>query len=192
MDAEYSTVEERTKAMQYHTASLQRPENSGIQLHTKCLESILVPPTASYEKQVEENKCILNVKKLSTKIIMGKSTKETAMELDGEGTTNFQQLQDLIRKECNKPDCKYARLEDKCNKLEQQVTTKDQKTCHRGAYHQTTKGQAPRRKTNPTKGTLKTTQAITHEAHPPAIPVNKTDETPKAQDEPPKKTEVPG
>ena len=27
MDAEYTTVEERTNAMQYHTASLQRPKN---------------------------------------------------------------------------------------------------------------------------------------------------------------------
>ena len=30
---------------------------------------------------------------------MGKTTEDTAMELDGEGTTNFEQLQDLIRKE---------------------------------------------------------------------------------------------
>ena len=69
MDAEYTTVEERTKAMQYHTASLQRPKNSGIQLYTKCLESILFTPTASYDKQVEENKRILNIKKLSNEII---------------------------------------------------------------------------------------------------------------------------
>ena len=39
---------------------------------------------------------------------------------------NFEQLQDLIEKECDKRDRKYARLEDKCNKLEQQVTQKDQ------------------------------------------------------------------
>ena len=63
---------------------------------------------------------------------MGKPTEDTTMELDGEGATNFKQLQDLIRKECDKCDRKYARLEEKCNKLEQQVTRKDQKTCHRG------------------------------------------------------------
>ena len=63
MDTEYATVEERTKALQYHTSSLQRPENSGIQLYTKCLECILVTPTAAYDKQVEENKRLLNVKK---------------------------------------------------------------------------------------------------------------------------------
>ena len=127
MDAEYATVGERTVAMQHHTASLQRPENSGIQVYTKCLESILVTPTASYDKQVEKNKRILNVKKLSNEIIMGKSSEETAIELDGEGAANFEQLQDLIWKECDKRDRKYARLEDKYNKLEQQVTKKDPK-----------------------------------------------------------------
>ena len=48
------------------------------------------------------------------------------MELDGEGAANFEQLQDLICKECDKRDRKYAWLEDKYNKLEQQVTQKDQ------------------------------------------------------------------
>ena len=55
MDDEYQTVEERTNAMHLHTISLQRTENKGIQLYTKCLESILTTPTASYNKQVEEN-----------------------------------------------------------------------------------------------------------------------------------------
>ena len=127
MDAEYATIGERTVAMQHHTASLQCPENSGITLYTKCLESILVTPTASYDKQVEENKRLLNVKKLCNEIIMGKSTEETAMELDGEGAANLEQLQDLVRKECDKHDRKYARLEDKYNKLEQQVTKKEPK-----------------------------------------------------------------
>ena len=45
MDAEYATIGERTVAMQHHTAYLQRPKNSRIQLYTKCLESILVPST---------------------------------------------------------------------------------------------------------------------------------------------------
>ena len=75
---------------------------------------------------------------------MGKTTEDTAMEVDGEGATNFEQLHDLIRKECDKRDRKYARLEDKYNKLEQQVTQKNhQKTCHRGADLQTTKNPAP-------------------------------------------------
>ena len=58
---------------------------------------------------------------------MGKSTEDTAMELDGEGAANFEQLQDLIRKECDKCDRKYARLEEEYNKLEQQVTKKETK-----------------------------------------------------------------
>ena len=154
MDSEYATVEKRTKALQYHTASLQCPENSGIQLYTNCLECILVTPTAAYDKQVEENKRLLNVKKLSNEIIMGKTTEDTAMELDGEGAAKFEQLQDLIRKECDKRDHKYARLEDKYNNLEQQVTQKGhQKTCHRGAYLQTTMNPENQRKTNQTKRT---------------------------------------
>ena len=186
VDAEYATVEEWTIAMQHHTTSLQRPKNSGIQIYTKCLESILITPTASYDKQVEENKCLLNVKKLSNEIIMVKSTKDTAMELDGEGAASFEQLQDLIRKKCDKRDRKYARLEDKCNKLKQQVTKKDQKTCHRGASHQTTTEQAPRRKTNPTKGKLQTSQAPAQEVPQPTTMDSQNEETPKAQDEQPK------
>ena len=75
--------------MQHHTTSLQQPENSGIQIYIKCLESILITPTASYDKQVEENKPLLNGKELSNKIIMGKSTEDTAMELDGEGAAKL-------------------------------------------------------------------------------------------------------
>ena len=82
--------------MHLHTVSLQRTENKGIQLYTKCLESILITPTASYNKQVEENKWLLNLKKLSNEIILGKSTEDTAMELDGEGATNYKQLKDQI------------------------------------------------------------------------------------------------
>ena len=111
---------------------MQRPENSGIQLYIKCLEGILVTPTAAYDKQVDENKCLLNVKKLSNEIIMGKTTEDTAMELDGEGAPDFEQLQDLIRKECDKCDRKYAKLEDKCNKLEQQVKNPPKKNAKEG------------------------------------------------------------
>ena len=57
---------------------------------------------------------------------MGQAMEDTAMELDGEGTTNFEQLKDLIRKECDKWDRRYAHLEDKYKKLEHQVTSQDQ------------------------------------------------------------------
>ena len=132
MESEYATVAERAKALQYHTASLQQPENSGIQLYIKCLEGILVTPTAAYDKQVKENKRLLNIKKLSHEIIMGKTTEDTAMELDGEGAADFEQLQDLIRKECDKRDRQYAKLEEKCNKLEQQVKNPQKNMPKRG------------------------------------------------------------
>ena len=108
MANEYQTVEEQTNAMHLHTVSLQKTKNKGIQLYTKCLESILITPTASYNKQVEENQRLLNLKKLFNEIILGKSTEDTAMELDREGAANYEQLKDLIRKECDKRDCKYA------------------------------------------------------------------------------------
>ena len=53
MEDEYQTLEERTNAMHLHTISLQRTENKGIQLYTKCLESIMITPTTSYNKQVD-------------------------------------------------------------------------------------------------------------------------------------------
>ena len=149
-DLEYATVEERTKALQYHTARLEQPENSGIQLYMNCLEYILGTP-AQCKKTLLPNQC----KKLSNEIIMGKTTEDTAMELGGEGATNFEQLQDLIQKECNKRDRKYAQLEDKCNKLEQQVTQKDhQKIMPQRGRSLNHEEPAPRRKTNQTKGTL--------------------------------------
>ena len=162
MESEYATVEERTKALQFHTASLQRPENSGIQLYIKCLECILVAPTAVYNKQVDENKRLLNVKKLSNEIIMGKTTEDTGMELDGEGATNFEQLQDLIRKECDKRDCKYAWLEDKCNKLEQQVKNPQKKHAKEGPLSKSRRTRClevkqikPTERSNKTKKSLK-------------------------------------
>ena len=156
MESEYATVEERTKALQYHTASLQRPENSGIELYIKCLDCILVAPTAAFNKQLDENKCLLNVKKLSNEIIMGKTTEDTAMELDGEGAANFEQLQDMIRKECDKRDRKYARLEDKCNMLEQQVKNPQKNMPKRGrSPNQEEPGASKKNKSNQRNATKK-------------------------------------
>ena len=41
------------------------------------------------------------------------------MELDAEGGTSFEQLQELIKKECDKHDKKYRSLEQKYNKLQE-------------------------------------------------------------------------
>ena len=43
------------------------------------------------------------------------------MELDAEGGASFEQLQELIRKECDKRDKKYRSLEQKYNKLQESV-----------------------------------------------------------------------
>ena len=51
-------------------------------------------------------------------IILGKTTEDTTMELDAEGGASFEQLQDLIKKECDKQDKKYCSLEQKYNKLQ--------------------------------------------------------------------------
>ena len=56
MEDEYPTVEECTKPMHFHTTSLKRSKNLGMQTYVKCLESILTIPTTSYNKHVEENK----------------------------------------------------------------------------------------------------------------------------------------
>ena len=190
MESEHATVDERTKALQYHTASLQRPENSGIQLYIQCLDSILVTPTATYNKQVDENKRLLNVKKLSNEIIMGKTKEDTAMELHGEGAANFEQLQDLIRKECDKRDRKYIRLEDKCNKLEQQVKNPQKNMPTRGhspnheepgasKKNKSNQRNAPKQQRSRSKSASVNNSGAT------------TDETPKAQDKPAKKTAIP-
>ena len=66
---------------------------------------------------------------MSNEIILSKSTEDTVMELDGEGAANYEQLKDLIRKECDKRDHCYAQLKEKYNKLEHDIThPKQQKT----------------------------------------------------------------
>ena len=64
-------------------------------------------PSASFETQIEENNKEIALKKLSNEIILGKTTENTAMELDAEGGASFEQLQELIKKECDKGDKKY-------------------------------------------------------------------------------------
>ena len=124
---------------------------------------------------------------------MGRTTEDTVMELDGEGAANFVQLQDLIWKECDKRDRKYARLKNNCNKLEQQVTQKD---------HQKNMPKRGRSPNHEEPGTSKKNKSNQRNAmnqqrtHPKSAPVNnsgpKTDKTPKAQDKPLEKTAVPG
>ena len=78
-------------------------------------------PSASFKKQIKENKKEIVLKKLSNEIIRGKTTEHTAMELDTEGCASFEQLQDLIKKECDKRDKRYRSLEQKYNKLQESL-----------------------------------------------------------------------
>ena len=81
----------------------------------------------SYEKQIEENNRDIILKKLSNDIILGKATESTAMELDAEGGASFEQLQELIKKECDKRDKKYRSLEHKFNKLQESLQQSQEK-----------------------------------------------------------------
>ena len=81
----------------------------------------------SYEKQIQENNRDIILKKLSNDIILGKATESTAMELDTEGGASFEQLQELIKKECDKRDKKYHSLEHKFNKLQESLQQSQEK-----------------------------------------------------------------
>ena len=98
----HTLAAERDLELLLHTKSLQLPNNKGLQIFWKTVESIITMPSASFEKQIDENNKEIVQKKLSTEIILGKTTENTAMELDAEGGASFEQLQDLIKKECDK------------------------------------------------------------------------------------------
>ena len=119
----YTTAAQRDKEQLLHTKSLQLPENKGLQTFRKTVECIVTVPSVSFETQVDENNKEIILKKLSTEIILGKPTEDTAMELDAEGGASFQQLQDLIKKECDKRDKKNRSLEQNYNKLQDSFNT---------------------------------------------------------------------
>ena len=120
----YTTAAQRDKEVLLHTKSLQLPENKGLQTFRKTVECVVTVPFVSFETQVDENNKEIILKKLSTEIIMGKTTEDTAMELDAEGGASFEQLQDLIKNECDKRDKKYRSLEQKYNKLQDSFDSK--------------------------------------------------------------------
>ena len=103
----HASANERDTELLLHTKSLQRHENNGLQTFCKAIEGIIIAPSVSYEKQIEENNRDIVLKKLSNDIILGKATESTAMELDAEGGASFEQLQELIKKECDKRDKHY-------------------------------------------------------------------------------------
>ena len=117
----YTSATERDAELLQHTKSLQSNKNKGLQTFPKVIESIIIMPSASFETQIEENNKEIALKKLSNEIILGKTTENTAMELDAEGGASLEQLQKLIKKECDKGDKKYLFLEQKYNKLQESL-----------------------------------------------------------------------
>ena len=127
LSSSHTSANERDTELLLHTKLLQRHENNGLQTFRKAIEGIVIMPAMSYEKQVEDNNREIILKKLSNEIILGKSTESTAMELDAEGGASFEQLQDLIKKECDKRDKRYRQLEQKYNKLQDSHNQAQQK-----------------------------------------------------------------
>ena len=123
----HTSAAERDTELLLHTKSLQRQENNGLQTFRKAIEDIIIMSSVSYEKQIEENNRDIILKNLSNDIILGKTTESTAMELDAEGGLSFEQLQKLIKKECNKHDKNYRLLEQKYNKLQESLEQSQQK-----------------------------------------------------------------
>ena len=123
----HASANERDTVLLLHTKSLQRHENNGLQTFRKAIEGIIIAPSVRYEKQIEENNRDIILKKLSNDIIHGKATESTAMELDAEGGASFEQLQELIKKECDKRDKHYRSLENKYNKLQESLQQSQQK-----------------------------------------------------------------
>ena len=85
------------------------------------MEAILVLPNQAYIQQQQTNENATRLKKLATELIHGTATEATAMELEGEHSTNIQHLQDLIRKESSKQDKTIEDLTKKCTHLENVV-----------------------------------------------------------------------
>ena len=129
----HASANERDTELLLHTKSLQRHENNGLQTFRKAIEGIIIAPSVSYKQQIEENNRDIVLTKLLNDITLGKATESTAMELDAEGGTSFKQLQELIKKECDKCDKHYRSLENKYNKLQESLQQSQQKTHPRGA-----------------------------------------------------------
>ena len=152
----HASANERDTELLLHTKSLQRHENNGLQTFRKAIEGILIAPSVSYEKQIEENNRDIVLKKLSNDIILGKATESTAMELDAEGGASFEQLQELIKKECDKRDKHYRSLENKYNKLQESLQQSQQKNSSQrgqgGASNKKKSSPSTARKAQPQRG----------------------------------------
>ena len=117
----YSSTDERAAAQRQAALSAQRRENKGFSLFAKGAEAVLVLPTKVFNDQHATNQKEIAVRKLTTSIIEGKTTEETAMELDNEGGTTLSNLQGLINQEVTKRLKHLQTLERKYEALERRV-----------------------------------------------------------------------
>ena len=136
----HTSATERGTELLLHTKSLQRQENNGLQTFRKAIKGIIIMPSMSYEKQIEENNRDIILKKLSNDIILGKTMESTAMELDAEGGASFEQLQELIKKECDKRDKTTVCLNKNTTNSKNHLNNRNKRTRRRGAK------EAPQRK----------------------------------------------
>ena len=78
------------------------------------------------------------------------------MELDAEGGASFEQLQELIKKECDKRDKHYRSLENKYNKLQESLQQSQQKNSsprgQGGASNKKKSSPSTARKAQPQRG----------------------------------------
>ena len=170
----YTTAAQRDKEQLLHTKSLQLPENKGLQTFRKTVECIITVPSVSFKTQIDENNKEIVLKKLSIEIIMGKTTEDTAMELDAERGASIEQLQDLIKKECDKRDKIYRSLEQKYNKLQDSFdNSQPQKNLHtrgqRGASNKKKLPTVSRRSVPNQRGRPTTTKRQPHTVRPQSL-----------------------
>ena len=60
----HALANERDTELLLHTKSLQRHENNGLQTFRKVIEGIIIAPSVSYEKEIEENNRDIVLKKI--------------------------------------------------------------------------------------------------------------------------------
>ena len=113
---------------------------------------------------------------------MGWAMEDTAMELNREGAANFEQLKDLIRREWDKRDRRYAHLEDKYKRLEHQLTNEDQqKNMAKRGRQTTSDGQGASKKNKSDQRQAANQQSN----HPRRVPPNNTGQTNRRKSENP-------
>ena len=103
------------------------------------------------------------------------------MELDAEGCASFEQLQDLIKKECDKREKNYRSLEQKYNKLQESLEQAQPKNSKQwgqgGASNKKKSSPATARRTQQRGGSLSKRQMQPQNARQPNQQKGKANDT---------------